>query len=59
MIRKKEFTVIALDLQDEIFIVYIASLAIVMRFILFVGAKIVSLKINEASTSIFFKIFRV
>lgn len=50
--RKKEFVVAALNLEDEIFIVYVASLAISYEIHFFYKAQIVLLKFNKALTII-------
>lgn len=53
LVRKKEFVVIALDPEDEIFIVYIAAFASFSSDIhLFCQRRIISLKINETLTAI-------
>lgn len=51
-VRKKEFTVAAPDLEDKIFIAYVAALIISNNVYLFYKAQIISLKVDKTSTNI-------
>lgn len=55
LIEKKEFTAIAFNLYNEIFIVYIISIASLDLIHLFYKAPRASLKVDEALTVILFK----
>lgn len=56
--EKKKFAIIAFDLDDRTFIVYIAFFArfdLGLEIFSFCKAKIISLKANETLISVFFK----
>ena len=55
LIRKKEFTIVALNLENETFIIHVASISLDSDVHLIQRAQIVLLKINKACISIFSK----
>lgn len=57
LIRKKEFIVAAFDLEDKIFVIYIAFLTIYKDIYTSCKAQIASLKANEAPTIILLEYF--